>query len=383
MKKVLFSLVALALASCVVYAGDLDFVFNEKILFDDNIYLTKRNKESSLISATRFGFNFKSSVPQTSLDFTAGALIGYNYYFTDPSVNSYFDALIDLGMKNENLSVENTFLYTADPADSSLTERIGRINDRTKLYFQTARYNLLSFGLGFVNNYDYYLDSDYDVLSRNRINLIADVYYEIFSRADIYLDYTASYTQYTYNDDNDSFGNSAGIGIKGEVTAAISADVRLSFDNRNYSNGRALSIGKADDHFGIFGYEASVKWKPLVNTSFVLSGHRRAEETLYNLDRYYISTLGAFYAKQKVYDTLSCSLLFSYEELSYSQSSYSSSYGSKRTDNIFKLRPAVEIETGNGSSVIVWYSYSDKTSDKSEIFEYTDNVIGADFRIKF
>ncbi|MDR2192102.1 MAG: outer membrane beta-barrel protein [Endomicrobium sp.] len=386
MKKVLLSLCGLVLSVCAVYAGDLDFVFNEKFYFDDNIYLTDKNKESSLISTTRLGVDFKSNIPQTALDFNVGALLGYNYYFTDPSVNSFFDALVNAAVKNDNLNVENIFRYTEDPADSSITERIARISNFTKVYFQTARYNLLSFGIGAINNYDDYLDDKYEALSRNRISLIADVYYEIFSRADIYLDYTASYTQYASNEENDSFGNSVGVGIKGDLTPRIKANVKLSFDNRNYSKNRIISQGDANNHFGIFGYEASLKWEPINSASFVLSGHRKAEETQYYLDRYYISTLASLYAKQTIYDVISGSLLFSYEELSYSQNSYSSSYGAKRTDNILKIRPAVEIETGDGASVVVWYSYADKTSDKSyngESFEYADNVIGADFKIKF
>jgi len=377
MKKIMFSLLGLVLASCVAYAGDLNFVFNEKLFFDDNIYLTKKDKESSLISTSRLGLEFKSSIPQTTLDFTAGALVGYNYYFTDPSVNSYFDAIVDLCAKNENLSVENTFRYTEDPADSSIMERVARINNFTKIYFQTARYNLLSFGIGLANIYDNYMDSIYEALTRNRINFIADVYYEIFPRTDIYADYTGSYTKYTTNEENDSFGNSIGLGVKGELASNITANVKLCFDNRNYFNDRIVPLmGKSDNDFGIFGFEASVKWDPLNSTSLILSGHRRAEETLYYLDRFYISTLASLYAKQKFYDMVSGSLLFSYEELGYTQ-------GEKRTDNIFKIRPAVEIETGSGASVMIWYSYADKTSDKSELFEYTDNVIGADFKIKF
>ena len=376
MKKILLSVLGLVLASCVVYAGDFSFVFNEKLFFDDNIYLTKNNKDSSLISATRLGVDFKSAIPQTTLDFNAGALLGYNYYFTDPSVNSCFDVLVNLGAKNENLNVENTFRYTEDPAESAFTERVARINNLTKIYFQTARYNLLSFGVGLVNSLDNYLDSYYDeVLSRNRLNFIANIYYEVFPRTDIYFDYTGSYTQYTTNEENNSFGSSIGLGVKGELASNMTANIKLCFDNRSYSNNRLFAGKESEETFGIFGYEALVKWEPLHNTSVVLSGHRRAEETQYELDRYYISTLFALQLKQKFYDTVGGSLLFSYEGLSYDQS--------ERADNILKIRPAIEIETGNGAAVVIWYSYSDKTSDKSEVFEYSNNVIGADFRIKF
>jgi hypothetical protein len=372
------------LAACAAYAEDLYFVFNEKFLFDDNIYLTKNNKKASLISTSRLGLNIQSSIAQTSLDFTAGALIAYNYYFTDAARNSYINSLMFLAIKNESINADNTFRYTSDTPDSSFMERVKRISNSTKFYFKTSRCNLLSFGAGFSNIVDDYLDVNYEDLSRNRINAIADAHYEIFTRADIYLEYTASYIEYVSNKGNNSFGNSIGFGIKGEITPAITANVKLSFNNRNYSKRRILSvIGAASDHYSIFGYEALLKWEPQYNTSFILSGHRKLEETMYYLDRYYISTLGSLCAKRKIYAIVSVSLLFSYEELSYTQSSFSSSYGAKRTDNILRISPGAEIEAGSDSTVAIWYSYNNKSSDKSEVFEFVDSIIGIDFRIKF
>ncbi|MCL2390493.1 MAG: outer membrane beta-barrel protein [Endomicrobia bacterium] len=381
MKKILLSVLAVALSVTVSFAGDLSFVFTERVSYDDNIYFTNEDTESSMISTTKLGLNYESLIPSTNISLKAGILGGYNYYMTDPSVNSYFDALVYVSGEHDYFNVSNTFLFTSDPANSALTERAERINNTTDLYFISSRDKDFAIGIGGKNTYDSYIKEEFDYLSRNRIDALVDLFYTVMPKTRLFVNYTHSIIDYSKNEANNSSGDSIGLGIKGDLSERITALAKVSYDMRDYANDKVDSLGNvAENETSLVGYLVSVKWDPTYSTSLTLSGNRAAQETLYDLNRYYISTSVSLYASQKIYDKYSASVLGSYEDMAYPIEIAGSDV--LRNDEFLRVRPAVEMEIFENGKIAVFYEYSTRTSN-IEVFEYVNNSTGIEFKFAF
>ena len=179
MKKLAIVFLTVMMAWPVAAQTPVNFTVSEDISYDDNIYLTKDDTEGSMISTTRVGADYASNIPGSGLELSAKGLVGYNAYTKDSSTNNYWDALGAVQLKNDWMTIGDRFVYTSDPANSSLTERVERIQNVGYASFKTSSEKMFGLGLSVDDIFDRYMKADYDYLNRNRVNLGAQVYYNL------------------------------------------------------------------------------------------------------------------------------------------------------------------------------------------------------------
>ncbi len=373
MKKITSLLILMLLVVSVAFADKpLQFIFSEDISYDDNIYLTQDDKVSSAISSTQLYAKYLNTIPNTALKLGANANIGYNAYTENPAKNDYMNAGAGFNVGNNKFSLDEKFLYTADPATSELTERAKRINNIASFRFKTSLEKKFSIGFLVSDIFDRYMDNMYKSLNRNRVNAGAQVYYNMSPKTSFYFAYLYSIIKYENNDRNNSNGNSFSLGVNGNVTQKVKGTAQISYDTRNYDE----DVEGADSNFGIFGYLLSLTYEPTRRDTIILSGERKVEEATFANNRYYISTGIGLEYKHSFYQKWTLGLLAAYENIGYPETVEDVN----RNDDLIKVKPSIEYKFKDYLFASLWYQFRNKSSNFDSV-EYTDNKVG--LQVKF
>ncbi len=345
-------------------------IVSEDISYDDNIYLKKAqygDKKDSFISTTRAGIDYKGQVPNSGLNLTAGALVGYNLYTEKPSKNNYWDVLGTVELANENLKLGDRYVFTSDPANSELTDRAKRMNNTAYASYQTSHEKLISFGLGLSDSFDHYYEGYMDYLNRNRFDASAQVFYNFNTKTNVFAEYTFSDIVYQDNGSFNSVGSRFGVGINGQVAPKVTGTAKLTYDMRDYSH----NWNNASNHPDLFGYYAALTWKATSRDTVKLSGERRMEETRFENNRYFADTLIALTGTHKFNSKWSAGLTLGWEDMDYNRTTGTE----KREDQLFTVRPQVDYMFKNWLMGSVWYQNRTRTSNRKAA-EYENNKVG-------
>lgn len=367
MKKLAIFVLALAVAYPAFAANPVRFMASEDVSYDDNIYLSNGNTKGSVISTTRVGADYKANIPNSGMELSANALVGYNAYTKDASTNNYWDTLAGVQLTNDMFTIGDRFLFTSDPANSSLTDRAKRINNFGYISFKTLSDKKWSLGLFADDSYDHYMKSQWNYLNRNRVNLGAQLFYNVSPKTNFFLEYVYSDISYQDNKGNESTGSSVGLGVNGELAAKVTGTAKVTWDMRDYDH----SVAGASDYNDLVGYYVALQWQPTERNTVRLSGQRRMEETLYGVNRYFADTLVSLYASQKIYDKWTASLTLSWEDMAYSRNVG----GTKRNDDLYTIRPAVDYQFKEWLSAGVWYQFRTRQSNTNGA-DYDNNKGG-------
>ncbi len=367
-------LFVLALAAFMVVpafaAQPIKFIATEDISYDDNIYLKKKaygEKKDSFISTTRVGADYKTRIPGSSLNFKAGALVGYNAYTEKPSTNNYWDALGVAEVSNQYVKLGDRLLYTSDPANSSITDRYKRLNNTAYASYQTSHEKLISFGFAVEDIFDRYFDGEVDYLNRNRFNAGAQVFYNFNTKTNLFAEYMFSDIVYQTNGLSNSIGHQIGLGINGQVAPKVTGTAKATYAMRDYSH----DVQGAENHPDLFGYYAALTWQATSRNTIKLSGERKMEETIYGVNRYFADTIVALTAAHKFNKRLSASVLLGWEAMDYAREEA----GNKRHDTLYTVRPQIDYLFKEWLMAGVWYQYRTRTSN-SDWAEYDNNKAG-------
>lgn len=367
MKKLGIVFLAVLMAWPVAAQTPLKFMVSEDVSYDDNIYMTDSNTKDSFVSSTQVGANYAANVPGSGLELTATGLVGYNAYTEDSSKNNFWNALADVALKNDQFELGDTFLYTSDPANSELTERAERMNNTGYISFKTSTEKMFGFGLFANDSYDRYFQSEFQSLNRNRVNLGAKLFYNVSPQTSFFAEYMYSDIAYDTAKVKNSTGNSVGLGVEGDLTATLNGTAKVTYDMRDYDH----DMAGVNNYNDLFGYYVALEWQPTDRNTIRLSGKRSMEESFYGNNRYYADTLVSLYGSQKIYDKWTASLTLGWENMDYAHEWN----GTKRSDDLYTIRPALDYQFKDWLSAGVWYQFRTRQSNTNP-FDYNRNQAG-------
>ncbi len=383
--SVLLLLLALVVAMPATAEKPLHFTASETVTYDDNIYLTDKNTKHSFISTTRAGAEYKALIPSTGLHLTADAGAGYNAYTEKHNKNNYWEALGGFGIANDQLKLGDRVLYTSDPANNSLDERKKRLNNTGYFSYVTSHEKM--FGLGFLasDSFDRYFDSDMQYLNRNRLNLGAQLYYNMTAKTHFFAEYIYSDIDYQESKGkiNNSHSHNIGLGVDGQIASKVTGTAKITYDMRDYEQ----NAEGYDKYNNLLGYYVALTWNPTSRDVLRLSGARRMEETRYGFNRYFDDTLVSLYGAHKLTDKFTVSLNLAWEDMDYAKK-YN---GKKRHDNLWTIRPELDYQFKEWLSAGVWYQLRLRDSNarrasgiyKGQEFDYTSNKVGVFVKATF
>jgi hypothetical protein len=356
----------------------LHFMASQTLSYDDNIYLTDKNTKDSMISTTRVGADYKANIPSTGLMLNADAGVGYNAYTEKHNKNNYWEALGGFGISNDQLKLGDRVLYTSDPANSSLDERKKRLNNTGYFSYVTSHEKMFGVGILASDSFDRYYDADMQYLNRNRLNLGAQLFYNLSPKTHFFAEYIYSDIDYQKSEGkiNNSHGHSLGLGVEGQVAAKVTGTAKVTYDMRDYEKNKE-GLDKYND---LVGYYVALAWKPTTRDVVRLSGARRMEETRYGNNRYFADTLVSLYGSHKLTDKFTAALNVSWENMHYAKS-YN---GKKRNDDLWTIRPELDYQFKEWLSAGVWYQFRLRNSNDhrrggayaGQSYDYNSNKAG-------
>lgn len=369
-KSVALLFVAMFAAAPAFAEKPFHFVASETLTYDDNIYLTDKDTKDSFISTTRVGANYKAQVPSSGLQLAAEAGVGYNAYTEKPSKNNYWEALGGIELSNEQFKIGDRLLYTSDPADSELTERDKRMNNTGYFSYVTSREKM--FGIGFLaeDSFDRYFESNPGrFLSRNRVNLGAQLYYNMTAKTNFFVEYMYSDIDYQYTEGKikNSHSSLLGAGVNGQIASKVTGTAKVTYDMRDYER----SLEGADDYNALLGYYVALTWKPTNRDLVGLSGERRMQESFFDTNRYFADTLVSLYGAHKLTDKLTASLTLAWENMDYTKRVADT----KRDDNLYIVKPQLDYQFKEWLSAGVWYQFRTRKSNFNGM-DYDSNKVG-------
>ena len=376
MKKLISTLLITCFVAVSVYAEKpLKFIFLEDVSYDDNIYLTKDDTKSSIISSTQLFAEYLNNIPNSGLKLGAKANLGYNAYSEAAAKNDYMNAGLNINLSNSKFFLDENFLYTADPATSELTERAKRISNIASFRFKTSLEKKISIGFLASDIYDNYIDDDFSGLNKNRVNFGVQAYYNVSTKTSFYLGYLLSRIDYEKESFRESFGNSVSLGVNGKLAKKIKGTAQISYDTRSYDK----ELENADRNTGLFGYLVSLTYEPTINNSIELTGERRMEESTFANNRYYISTEVGLQYKHQILTKCTAGIFASYENMAYPETVNDIN----RSDDLIKVKPSIEYKFKDYLFASVWYQLRNKASNFGDVVEYLDNKVGAQIKFCF
>lgn len=373
MKKLAIIALAAFLALPAMAAKPLTFVASEELSYDDNIYLDHYGKKDAGISTTRLGANYNTNIPNSALKFDANAMVGYHAYTRDHDVNNYWDALGGVELANKQFTIGDKILYTSDPANNELTERTKRLQNDAYISYVTSTEKMFGAGLFAEDIYNRYFESYMSYLNRNRLNLGAQLYYNISPKTNFFVEYMFSDIAYKDYEINDSKNHSIGLGVKGQVAPKVTGLAKVTYDLRKYDE---ELDGK--DEKDLVGYLVSLEWKPTTVNTIRLTGERNLKETKFDNNRYFKDTTLSLYADQKLNNKLTAHVTLIWDQMHYDH--YVS--GMKRADDLFLVRPGVDYQFKDWLTAGVWYQFRARHSTLNEA-EYENNKAGVFVRALF
>ncbi len=353
---------------------------SEDVSYDDNIYLTENNEKSSAISSTKVGVDYKASIPDSGLSLAAKGYGGYNAFTEDNGKNGFWEGAADVNLSNEVFQIGNEFRFTSDPANSELTERAKRIGNAFYVSARNSPENKIGFGLLMDDIYTHYLESDWESLNRNRINVGAEVFYNFSAATNAFFEATYSDIVYSSTTVNNSNGYNFALGMEGNIASKVRGLAKAVYSIRKYDNDLTVGGIKADNYNDLLGYYVSLDFTPTSRNLIRLSGQRVMEETTFGANRYYVSSLVGLTLMQKIMDKWEASVNVSYENMYYPTSLAAGT--DKRNDNMYVVRPALDYKFQEWLSAGVWYQFRKRASNTNTM-EYDNNKAGAFIKAMF
>ncbi len=370
MKKIILLVSIFFIASAQVYAArHIKFTLVEDLCYEDNIYLRKNDKISSIISSTQLYADYATRLPGSNLKVGVDANVGYHMYSENPSRNNYFNAGLGVTLSGRYFTLGDKILYTADGISAEIDET-KRITNIAFLTIKTPLNRKFSLALLARDTLHKYLDDYYEWLNRNRIDLGARLYYHLTAKTSLYFSYLFYSIKYEKRDYYNSYGHEYSLGITGKLAPKVTGDARVTYDMRRYE--------RDDKDVDLLGYFVSLKYVPTNRSSLTLSGSRKMEESAYKNNKYYISTAVGLRYEQKLWRKWSAALGISYEHAAYPNAVN----GDKREDDYLRIKPSLTYHFRDNLIATLYYRYRCRWSNL-DYAEYDSNRVGIQIKFYF
>ena len=375
-KAVVLALLATFVAIPAAAEKLFHLVASETLSYDDNIYLTDKNKKDSFISTTRIGADYQANIPSTGLKLAADAGVGYNAYNEDHNKNNYWDALGGFRLSNDQFQIGDRVIYTSDPANSSIDERHKRLNNTGYFSYVTSHEKMFGLGILASDSYDRYFQSSMQTLNRNRLNLGAQLFYNMSAKTHFFAEYIYSDIDYqkTKGKVKNSHSHALGVGVEGQIAPKIEGTAKITYDMRKYER----DLENVDSYNDLLGYYVALTWKPSTRNVIRLSGERKMEETFYYDNRYFADTIVSLYGSHKLTDKFTAALTLGWENMDYPKTDHNI----KRDDNLYFVRPEFTYQFKEWLSAGIWYQFRTRHSNDyrnggtGERYNYNSNKAG-------
>jgi hypothetical protein len=355
------------------------YSFSVREGFDDNLFSTRTNKDSSFYTNFAGGVDYQFGGPRLQLSANLGG--GVTYYYTRPGEKIDFNGAFSLKADYEatqrlKLSLATTTAYLAQP-DTSIIGGTNRV-DGDYIYTNTsidASYQWsekFSTITGYNLYANYYLENSLnDTLSYTQQTFKQSFNWLLQPKTTIVAEYRAQVMLYT-GTDQDSFGNFVLLGFDQIFNPRFKWTLRAGVEQRflnNATDGSSIYVGPyGESNLSYqFGKSSSIGWTARYGTE--ASGltdvtQRQTFRTGLNLSHGFTPRISA-------------NLSFNYEVDYFDQANVITTY----YQNVFDVSVGVNFQVNRFVSLSAGYQFTSVLAPQQISVEYNRNVVfaGANF----
>jgi hypothetical protein len=227
---------------------------------------------------------------------------------------------------------------------------------------------------------DYDSGPEFDQFDHSEHRFAGTLYYRFLPKTSVLGEYRYEMIRYEQDavaNDRDSDGHAILVGLKGDLTAKTSLQIKGGWQWRDYEN-------DARDDFDGFIVEGEAIWKYAEPSQLRLFVGRAAVESLYEGNNYYTTTYGG--AELRHYLTpvviLRARGMVGVNEYPDPTVDPSSGQLKDRSDNFYEVAVGVQYQIRRWLAVALDYQFLERTSNFDD-FEYTQNRVWATVKLQY
>jgi hypothetical protein len=356
------------------------------LIYDDNIYLSKDNKKDDIITVLE---------PMVAIV----APFGDNRFIAEYKFSEYLYAdytkedhpdhlvkgLIEINMTDYRLTLAEQYQRFTNRANTEDSTRMRQQNNDFRAGIATVNENRLGFDIGYRNRIEDYISNEiitgnmkYD--DKDRMYHIADIQllYRFAPKTSLIFETDLGWIRYDNDYNADSFYVEPLIGIKGELTNKITANIRGGYRYQEYETSSLVINDDFESAVVRGGIDFQMTKDDLVN----LAVERSAYESTYKNINYYEGTSGMLKYTHAFSKKLSLSPYGTYQWHRYAKETTEDSDTKKRRDKIFGGGVSLKYNMRDWVALEAKYDYKEKDSNFDK-FDYKDNAVTVSATIGF
>jgi hypothetical protein len=347
--------------------------------FDSNIYLAHTGEHADVLQIINPSIGFK--LPVQDNVFTLSYDAAFNYFDNFP-VNNHIDHRVNASAEINWTDYKLTFVDTYRRfRDRTGTEDVNRTKRQTNGFaagIETREWNRLFFAFNYSNFLQNYLSTDLvlpNLTYKDKSYMVnafgLDANYRIFSKTYLLWENNYGFIRYTKSDlPPGSYFVESLLGVKGELTDKIAANIKGGFKLQNYETSTVLS---SKDYCN-FVAKGGLDYFATKKDTWSLSLERGIYESTYSIVNYYeLNSVGLNYAHQFNHKVTG-NLFASVQSNLYPTATTEGGLTAKRKDGIYYGGCSLTYGIKDWLAVEAKYQFERRDS-KFSAFTYVDNLV--------
>jgi Putative beta-barrel porin 2 len=273
---------------------------SERVEYESNVFQVPSHSQGDVIFKT---------IPGVLIDYTFGAhslsagyraeILNYDQLTNQNNTHHIAATQLLLDFPRTLLTFKDDFTRTSDPPGTELT---GPVMSTTNLVKPSAEYRLsptFSFGPNFSYLYQRFDDSSIgDLIDRDEYLVGASVFWKVFPKGAVSLNYYYGWTNFTHASDRDYTSNSFTAALRGEMTAKLSSTFTIGY------------MHQSADHSGQVAFTGLITggetiYRPTERTTISFATLRSPQASTDGLNPYYVTTSAMLSAQHQLLAKLS------------------------------------------------------------------------------
>jgi polysaccharide biosynthesis protein VpsM len=355
-------------------------------MYDDNIYLSKDDKKEDWITIIEPMVALKAPLGDNL--FTAEYKFS-EYLYAKYDKESHPDHLakgsLEINMTDYQLRFDEKYQRFTNRASMENSTRVRQQVNTARAGFSTIEYNKFGFDVGYTNKIEDYL-SDQIIISnmkykdKDRMSHIVDLQllYKAAPKTTLIAQTDLGWIDYDSKLNPDSFYVEPLLGVRGEITNKVTAELRAGYRHQEYDKSELVR----NKDFGSFVARGGVRFQPTKDDMISADIERSSYESTYKDINYYTGTAGILAYEHKFSDKLSMTPYGTYAYHQYPEDTTEDSTTKKRTDKLYGAGIALRYILQDWLAFETRYDYKEKDSNFKK-FAYKDNTVSVSATIGF
>jgi hypothetical protein len=347
---------------------------SQRVEYEANVFQVPSQAEDDVIFRTIPGFILDQSFgPHTLSVGYRAEILRFVELSSQDTVHHIGVGQLRLEFPKTLLIVRDDFIHTSEPPNSELT---GRIESTTNLLAPEVEYRIterLALGLNpSWTHVDY--EEPVRELDRDEYLVGVSAFWMIRPTADVRLNY--SYGEKIFDvSERDVTRHIVTVGLRGDLTAKMSTTFRIGVEHRE-----PKTTGLTDFTGLVLGGDWI--YRPTDRTTITLVADRSAQESLFGVNLFYVSTSAALSVRQRFTPRLAVTLRVAGGENDYPQKETLNGQTKFRNDTLVGGTAGVEYALREWLRFTLEYAHARRDSN-FPAFDFKDDKISAGVTVQF